>query len=260
MEFIDFESLKERQHEIKNDFQTKKPFKYVVFDDFFKPQAAEIIYQNYPEIEKGMWDGTTYINQKNKFKKSNFEPGSLMQRAFDELNSSVFLHWLEQVTGIQESLIADEELFGGGLHQSVNGAFLNVHVDFNMHPKTNYHRRLNVLIYMNKDWKDEYEGHLELWDFSDNSKSQLGKIAPTFNRCVIFETNEISYHGHPKPLQTPPNISRKSLAVYYFTKTRPGSEVTAEHNTKFVNTEGIGGFAKRISSGVQAFFERLDSK
>jgi len=260
MEFIDFESLQKRQHEIKHDFQAKEPFKYVVFDDFFKPEGAEIIHQNYPVIEDGMWDGTTYINQKNKFKKSQFEPGSVMQRVFDELNSSAFLYWLEQITGILEPLIADEELFGGGLHQSVNGAFLNVHVDFNMHPKTNYHRRLNVLIYMNKDWKDAYQGDLELWDLSNGNKTLLAKFAPTYNRCVIFETNEISFHGHPKPLQTPPNVSRKSLATYYFTKTRPKHELTSDHNTIFINTEGIGGVVKRFTSGVKAFLERINSK
>jgi Rps23 Pro-64 3,4-dihydroxylase Tpa1-like proline 4-hydroxylase len=257
MEFIDFESLQQRQHEISHDFQAQKPFKYVVFDGFFKQNAAEVIHQNYPVIEDGVWDGTTYINQKNKFQKSKFENGSVMQRVFDELNSSAFLRWLEAVTGIRETLIADEELFGGGLHQSVKGAFLNVHVDFNMHPKTNFHRRLNVLIYMNKDWKDEYEGHLELWDFSNNNKKQLAKYAPIYNRCVIFETNEISYHGHPSPLQTPPSVSRKSLAVYYFSEHRPESEVTIDHNTKFVNTEGVNGFIKRMKSGAKAFFERL---
>jgi Rps23 Pro-64 3,4-dihydroxylase Tpa1-like proline 4-hydroxylase len=260
MEFIDFESLQKRQHEIKRDFHEKIPFKYVVLDVFFKQKAAELIHQNYPVIQDGLWDGTTYINQKNKFKKSEFEAGSIFQSVFDELNSQEFMQWLEQISGIQETLIADNELFGGGLHQSINGAFLNVHVDFNMHPKTNYHRRLNVLIYMNKDWKDEYQGELEFWDFSENTKSQLAKIAPTFNRCVIFETNEISYHGHPKPLQTPPNVSRKSLATYYFTKTRPKSELAKDHNTKFVNTEGISGFIKSFTSGIKALLERINSK
>ncbi len=260
MEFIDFESLQKRQSEIENDFRAKKPFKYVVVENFFKPEAAEIIYKNYPVIEDGMWDGTTYINQKNKFKKSEFEAGSVMQRVFDELNSPTFLKWLEEVAEIGEPLIADEELFGGGLHQSVNGAFLNVHVDFNMHPKTNYHRRLNVLIYMNKDWKDEYEGHLELWDLSDGKKNQLGKYAPHFNRCVIFETNEISFHGHPKPLNTPKDVNRKSIATYYYTKTRPAHEIAGDHNTIYVNTEGVSGSLKRFTSGVKAFLERINAK
>jgi Rps23 Pro-64 3,4-dihydroxylase Tpa1-like proline 4-hydroxylase len=260
MEFIDFESLEKRKQEIKADFQSKKPFRYVMFESFFSPQKAEEIYQLYPKVGDGMWDGTTYINQKNKFQKSKFEAGSVLQRLFDELNSPEFLKWLEEVTEIEEPLIADAELFGSGLHQSINGAFLNVHVDYNFHPKTNYHRRLNVLVYMNKDWKDEYEGHLELWDLSDGKKDRLGKYAPNFNRCVIFETNEISFHGHPKPLNTPKDVNRKSIATYYYTKSRPAHEIAGDHNTIYVNTEGVSGSLKRFTSGVKAFLERINSK
>ncbi len=111
---------------------------------------------------------------------------------------------------------------------------------------------------MNKDWKDEYEGHLELWDFTDkNNGKLLDRYAPLFNRCVIFETNEISYHGHPKPLKTPKGVSRKSLAAYYYTKTRNENEIAPEHNTIYVNTEGIFGQIKRFQSGVIAFLERI---
>ncbi len=260
MEFIDFESLKSRQAAIKADFQSKKPFRYVMFENFFKADKAEEVLANYPKVEDGKWDGTTYLDQKNKFQKSKFEADEVMQRVFNELNSPEFLKWLEAVTEIEEPLIADEELFGGGLHQSINGAFLNVHVDYNFHPKTNFHRRLNVLVYMNKDWKDEYEGHLELWDLSDGKKTQLGKYAPLFNRCVIFETNEISFHGHPKALNTPPDVNRKSLATYYYTKNRPAHEIASDHNTIYVNTEGVGGQLKRFTSGVKAFLERINAK
>lgn len=260
MEFIDYKSLLERQTDIKNDYQSKKPFRYVVFENFFIPEQAEKIYQNYPTIEDGKWDSTTYIDQKNKFQKTKFDKESLMNTVFSELNSDKFLDWLQDITEIEDSLVGDDELFGGGLHQSINGAFLNVHVDYNIHPTTKYHRRLNVLIYLNKDWKDEYEGNLELWDLSDGEKILLGKYAPTFNRCVIFETNEVSFHGHPKPLKTPENINRKSIATYYYTQTRPESEIASDHNTIYVNTDGVSGQVKRFTSGVRAFLERINKK
>ena len=157
-------------------------------------------------------------------------------------------------------MIADPELFGGGLHQSIKGAFLNVHIDYNFHPKTKHHRRLNVLIYMNKNWGDEYEGHLELWDINETRQNLLEKISPKFNRCVIFETNDVSFHGHPKPLNIPDGMSRKSLATYYYTKTRPSSEISADHNTIFVNTEGSQGHVKRFKSGIKVFLERINKK
>jgi Rps23 Pro-64 3,4-dihydroxylase Tpa1-like proline 4-hydroxylase len=258
MEFIDIDSLNKRLVDIKNRYQAQKPFKYVMFENFFTPDKAELIYDNYPKIENGTWDGITYLDQKNKFWKNKFEAGSLLDRVMHELNSSVFLNWLQTVTEIEDEILGDDELFGGGLHQSIHGAFLNIHVDYNFHPKTKYHRRLNVLVYMNKNWQDGYEGHLELWDLSEGKKDFMGKFAPTFNRCVIFETNEISYHGHPKPLKTPNGVSRKSIATYYYTKTRPTTEIAQDHNTQYVNTEGIAGQLKTFNSGVKAFFERVN--
>src|SRR5690606_32732819 len=147
-----------------------------------------------------------------------------------------FLKKMEQITGIHD-IIPDEQLFGGGLHQSVKGAFLDIHVDFNIHETTGYHRRMNAIVFMNKNWKKEYNGFLELWDMKKNK--QLEYVSPDFNKCVVFETNEVSFHGHPKPLNTPNDISRKSLAVYYYTKERPEHEVAHSHNTIYVNTEGL---------------------
>ncbi|MFL5730157.1 MAG: 2OG-Fe(II) oxygenase [Cytophagaceae bacterium] len=260
MELINIKSLQERLPEIKKDYQAKRPFRFVMFENFFSPEVAEQVYKNYPAIDYGKWNGTTYIDQKNKFQKTDFEEGSVMKKLFKELNSEEFLNWLQQVTEVEDKLLGDEELFGGGLHQSINGAFLNVHVDYNIHPTTKYHRRLNVLVYMNKDWKEEYEGYLELWDLSDGKKDLLGKFAPAFNRCVIFETNEISFHGHPKPLKTPEGVNRKSIATYYYTKTRPAHEIASDHNTIYVNMEGVSGQIKRFTSGVKAFLERINKK
>jgi Rps23 Pro-64 3,4-dihydroxylase Tpa1-like proline 4-hydroxylase len=260
MELINIKSLRDRLREIKKDYQSKKPFRYVMFENFFPSDIAELIYSNYPAIENGKWDGTTFLDQKNKFQKTQFDKGSVMEKLFKELNSKEFLSWLQEVTEVGDELLGDDELFGGGLHQSINSAFLNVHVDYNIHPATKFHRRLNVLVYMNKDWKEEYEGFLELWDLSDDKKVLLGKYAPNFNRCIIFETNEISFHGHPKPLKTPEGVNRKSIATYYYTKTRPEHEIATDHNTIYVNTEGVTGQVKRFSSGVKAFLERINKK
>jgi len=169
------------------------------------------------------------------------------------------------MTGI-ENLLPDAELFGGGLHQSIKGAFLDVHIDYNIHPKTKYHRRLNILVYMNKDWKDEHEGHLELWDMTTGTGKHFDKldgfkiierITPIFNRMAMFETYQISYHGHPHPLKTPEGVNRKSMAAYYYSTTRSQHEIAGEHNTVYVNTTGVNGKLKNFFSGVKAFFERL---
>lgn len=253
MEFIDVK-FRERIDEFKEQWNSKKPFRFLVVDNFLIPTKAEEILKNYPAVDQGEWDGTTYINQKSKFQQREFAQGSIFSKIFEELNGKEFLKDIEYISGI-ENLIPDEKLFGGGLHQSRTGAFLDVHVDYNIHPETKLHRRLNILIYMNKEWKDEYEGHLQLWDMKQ--KKMIGNIAPIFNRMAMFETNEISFHGHPIPLKTPRNMTRKSIAAYYYSQSRPGNEIASEHNTIYINTEGIKGKTKNIFSGLKALAERL---
>jgi Rps23 Pro-64 3,4-dihydroxylase Tpa1-like proline 4-hydroxylase len=258
MNFFNLNSLQDRLKLLKNSYQDQKPFRFVVIDDFLQPDSAEQLYKQYPTVAEGKWDNTTYLDQNNKYQKTKFEQDDICSQVFGELNSTPFLSWLQQLTSIAQPLIADDSLFGGGLHQSTDGAFLNVHVDYNVHPVTKYHRRLNVLVYLNKDWKDEYEGCLELWDLTDGKSTRIATIAPTFNRCVIFETNEISFHGHPRKLNLPPGMTRKSLATYYYTITRPETETAPEHNTIFVNTEGLTGQVKRFKSGLKAALERIN--
>ncbi len=255
MSFIDWQQLHANSKTYRTSFQDKKPFRYLLMDHFLLQEAADKLLAAFPAPNQEVWNATTYIHQKNKLQKSKFEEGSVFQQLFDELNGPELRAFLTEITGIP-SLLGDEKLFGGGLHQSMNGAFLNVHVDFNRHPETKYYRRLNLLIYLNKDWKEEYEGAIEFWDMEQ--KRQMEKVWPIFNRCVVFETNEISFHGHPTPLHTPPGITRKSLAVYYYTQAAPsGIDQVPEHNTIFRNTEGVAGRWKTFLSGLKALKERI---
>lgn len=259
MNLIDLHGLNHRLPELQSKFAHQEPFRFVHIPHFFLPAAAEKIHAAIPAIETANWDNTTYINQVNKYTLNKFEKDSLLQQTFNELNSSDFRNWLEKLTGIND-LIADETLFGAGLHQSVKGAQLNVHVDYNIHPVTKHHRRLNVLVYMNKNWLPEYKGDVEFWKITATEKKMVAKYAPLFNECVIFETNEHSYHGHPEPLNTPDGISRKSIAVYYYTEQRPESEKAHEHNTVYVNTRGVSGAIHKIQNSIKALLERIQKR
>jgi Rps23 Pro-64 3,4-dihydroxylase Tpa1-like proline 4-hydroxylase len=146
------------------------------------------------------------------------------------LNSITFLSFMSEVTGIP-NLIPDPTFEGGGLHQIERGGKLGIHADFNRHGRFKLDRRLNLLLYMNKDWREEYGGHLELWDRS-MSRCEA-KVLPIFNRMMIFGTTDHTYHGHPDPLRCPVGVTRKSLALYYFTNGRPAEEVSDEHTTAF---------------------------
>jgi hypothetical protein len=128
-------------------------------------------------------------------------------------------------------LISDPCFEGGGLHQIPRGGKLGIHADFNKHRRFGLDRRLNVILYLNKDWRDEYGGHLELWN-RDVTRCEA-KILPLYNRLAVFGTTDFTFHGHPDPLQCPEGMTRKSLALYYFTNGRPAEEVTGEHSTLF---------------------------
>ena len=246
-------ALRARAGELSREWNSKEPFRYVVIDDFLPGELAEEILAAYPQPDTGEWDGTTYIHQKKKLTQtSGFAPP--IERFFSLTADGEFRRLVGEICGIP-GLLDDPELLGGGLHQTLRGGFLDVHVDYNFHPRTKLHRRLNLLLYLNKDWKPEYEGYLELWDMG--SERQLERIAPVFNRAVIFETNEVSYHGHPRPLNTPPGVTRKSLAIYYYTETREDEAAAApEHNTLYRQTTGARGYAKTLLSATQALAER----
>jgi Rps23 Pro-64 3,4-dihydroxylase Tpa1-like proline 4-hydroxylase len=256
MSIINYTVLEQNKEQLKKQWSDPaKPFRYLIFDGVLDINKAKEVIAEYPSVNQGEWNGTTYVHQKNKFSMTKFgNEFPKLQQVFSELNSQEFLGLLSEITNIKD-LLGDDDLFGGGLHQSITGAFLNVHVDFNMHETTKFHRRMNAIIFMNENWKDEYNGFLELWDMS--KKVQIENIKPVFNRLVIFETNEVSYHGHPKPLASPEGVTRKSLAVYYYTKERPANEIAPEHNTKYVNTEGATGVFKTVKSGIKALKERI---
>ena len=108
-----------------------------------------------------------------------------------------------------------------------------MHADFNVHPRLRLYRRLNLLVYLNKDWQQEWGGALELWD--RGGQRWVRAIQPAFNRAVLFDTSNFSYHGHPHPLACPPERSRKSVALYYYALESPGDQI-APHTARFFST------------------------
>jgi hypothetical protein len=157
--------------------------------------------------------------------------GPATRRLVAELNSGPFLASLTALTGI-EGLIADGTLTGGGQHQIARGGRLGVHADFPEHPENGLARRLNVIVYLNEDWQPEWGGALELWD-ADMARC-VRRVQPELGRLVVFSTTRTAFHGHPDPLQCPEGVTRKSLALFYFTKDQPDGECLGDaHGTAF---------------------------
>ena len=208
----------------KNNYINANPFPNIVIDDFFNEEFLNDVLNEFPNLSKKQ-NSDSYVNQNEiKFANNLYSDFSKnIKLLFDFLNSNYFVGFLQKITNINEKLIIDEKLNGGGLHEIKKGGLLKIHSDFNRHPILNLDRRLNVLVYLNKDWNEDYGGHLQLWD-KEMQKCEK-KILPIFNRMVIFSTTDYSNHGHPDPLNCPDKRSRKSVATYYYSNGRPSNEV-----------------------------------
>jgi 2-oxoglutarate-Fe(II)-dependent oxygenase superfamily protein len=213
---------------LRRQFRESHPYPHVHLKEFLDPDVAGEMADEFPGMATDAWTRYKHPNE-NKVglaKRSLFPP--LLGEVVDELNSEAFVHWLSQLTGIPD-LLPDEMLEGGGLHQSGAGGFLNVHTDFsNHHYHKHWRRRVNLILYLNPGWHQQWGGALELWD--REMRRCVVKVPPLFNEALIFRTDEISYHGFPDPLRCPEGESRKSLALYYYT-----AEVSVEVKTRSTN-------------------------
>jgi hypothetical protein len=197
--------------------------------EFLDPDLTMEMASEFPDMATDAWTRYKHQNE-NKLglaKRSMFP--QLLGEVVDELNSEAFVHWLSELTGIPK-LVSDEMLEGGGLHQSTTGGFLNVHTDFsNHHYHKHWRRQVNLILYLNPNWQEQWGGAIELWD--REVRRCVVRVPPLFNEALIFRTDEISYHGFPNPLRCPEGESRKSLALYYYT-VESGDGVKA-HSTNY---------------------------
>jgi len=214
-------------------FRSAVPFPHIVIDGFFEDAVALALEAQFPSVDHRLWKHHLHVNS-HKYACNRLEAmPELFRAVITELNSPPVIEWLEALTGITE-LRPDVELEGGGLHQIVPGGYLKVHADFNYHPTTKFHRRLNLLLYLNRDWDEGWDGNLELWS-RDMTRCEKG-VVPLLNRCVIFATTDVAFHGHPRPLRCPESLTRKSIALYYYTEQRPQEETSRPHSTLYQRT------------------------
>ena len=217
-----YSNLKKVADENSSNYLHAKPFPSIIFDNFFEEEILNEILNDFPSNIKDI--GNEFNNKaEKKLSLNSAEKLSLKTNNFiNFLNSEPFVKFLNELTGIKETLITDPYLVGGGLHELKDEGFLNIHADFNQHPQMKLDRRLNILIYLNHNWKENNGGHLELWD--KEMKNCEKKVLPIFNRMVIFSTTDFSYHGNPNKVKVEKNNSRKSIALYYYSNGRPNSE------------------------------------
>jgi hypothetical protein len=212
-------------------YRMAQPFPHLVVDDFLPTDVARAVSAAFPGPADDVgWDH--YAAQGFEMKIASSDRGRLpdpVVSLIDALNSPGFLVHLEALTGIS-GLIADPSWLGGGVHLVGRGGHLAVHADFNWHESLQAHRRINLLLYFNEDWRQEYGGDLELW--STDASRMVRSIAPLFNRAVLFNARSDTFHGHPAPLQVPEGSHRRSLALYYYSR-QPLEGDQPVHGTRY---------------------------
>ena len=228
-EFFEAERLAEEGRKRHAEYSAGSPFPHIALDDFFPAAPLREIAAAVPR------PGSAWVHRQRDVAIKWGLPDEramnpLTRRMIHELQAPAFLGFLEELSGIR-GLIPDPYLLGGGIHQIERGGFLKIHADFNFHKILRLHRRLNLLVFLNEDWQDEWGGHLELWD--RKMENCVKSYLPSFNRSVVFDITDWSYHGHPHPLTAPEGITRRSIALYYYSAERPAEEMTSPHGVLY---------------------------
>lgn len=223
-------------------FKDSPPYPHIIIDDFLKPEIADALFENFPTSQEMRKSYKNLNEQKSEGSGFDEYHPSFMQ-VKNELRTEKFIKFMEELTGIKDLILPDDHR-GSGVHQGFNGSYLDVHVDFSIHPTLKKHRRLNLLIFLNKNWKEEYGGHCEFWD--KDVKNLVNKALPSHNRAVIFECSQISYHGY-STIHIPEDESRKSFYSYFYTDVAPGVKY---HDTIF-KARPEEGMSKKIKTDVK---------
>lgn len=233
--FISPVDSREKGTELAGQYAAADPFPSIMIDDFLPTPLADRLLDHFGPKTASDTLNASYDRDQERFK-SSYHPDVLDDAArtiFYAFNSLPFIRVIENITGIK-GLIPDPHFFGAGFHEVKTGGHLSIHADFNHHRLMNLERRINVLIYLNKDWREDYGGQIELWDTGMTRLVQ--SHVPAFNRCVIFNTTSESMHGNPRPVAHPDGVSRKSIALYYYTAT--WNAVKRSHTTQFRRRPG----------------------
>jgi Rps23 Pro-64 3,4-dihydroxylase Tpa1-like proline 4-hydroxylase len=220
---------------LRDEFLVAEPFNHVIIDNFWNDDTAKKLVSEFPNYDSSAW--TTHYNNPLEDKKTSNHwdkfPGKTYQ-AFTYLNSQEFVTQIEYITG-QSGIKTDVGLHGGGWHCHHKGGKLNIHLDYSIHPKLKLERHFNLIIYMTPNWNPKWHGGLELWSHNQETDQPLRcetTIENKFNRALLFDTTQHSWHGLPDDLTCPVNVYRQSMAIYYLTN--PSDNADPRNRALFV--------------------------
>lgn len=235
-----------REQEWQAAFATAQPFRHVIIDGFLTPAFADALLASFPAFEQGHFIGENGLPGGKSTVDRVRALGEAYRRLDDIIQTREFLDFVGRITSI-DKLIYDPFYLGGGTHENRHGQGLQAHIDFNYHPSERWHRRLNLIIYLNHEWDEAWGGMFDLYRDPYADAMPQVRVPPLFNRCVIFETNEKSWHGFETIVQPEgkQHLSRKSIALYFYSAERPEEETAGRHTTHYVNAQ----LPERLQSG-----------
>lgn len=208
-------------------YQSGEPYHHICIDNFLPEEIINRVVQDLGQLP----EAESSFSRAQENLKSSYIPERLPEftkNLFYAFNSRPFILFLEEMTGIK-GLIPDPYYIGAGIHKTLNGGHLDIHADFNVHPVMRVERRLNVLIYLNEGWQEDWGGSFEIWD--NDMTHKMASFVPTRNRMVCFSTGSDTFHGNPEPVNHPEGEPRQSIALYYYTAT--WDDTRKEHTTLF---------------------------
>ncbi len=234
---------------LQQQYRQAAPFPHIVIDGFLSEELAHRLIENFPAPNLA----SVQRFSDHQFLKRGYRPDSLGEHASAELlralNSQPMVDLMQALTG-HPRLASDPDFVGGGYHEIERGGHLDIHADFNLHPKTALVRRINLILFLNPTWEEHWDGALELWE-RDMSACAV-KVTPIFNRAVVFDTSKTSFHGHPSSLKTPKSVTRRSLALYFYSDQTP-QDSAIDQRTDWQQRPGIGAFAERSVSALRRY-------
>ena len=234
----------------KEDFSSSEPFPNIELQNYWDNGILEKCFEEAHKFEH--WDGEKnfFAARKRLYSTKHQHFPDNIKKVFNELCSQKFIDWLESFTG-EKDLVADKNFTAGGISSVGKGGFLKIHTDPNWNPKVNLYMRIILIVYLNSDWKDEWGGHLELWD--KQMKHCVKKIKPIINNMIIFSNNDHNFHGHPDPLDVPNEIRRKNLIMYYYSPIRNDEEASrtkvgqiSEYKQRNLGELGLGYYFNKL--------------
>lgn len=219
-------------------YQNTQPFPHYALDDALEKSVAEKIQQEILALPLEKFDRYNNPFEQKYTLRNKHELPPCLKQLFSYLQSDTFVQRLSAFVGYP--LMVDSTRNFHGVHLYENGDSLDIHVDAGIHPTLRHKKQVTVGFYLSHQWKESYGCELEIWRGSNAGIEKpeiyecVKKIAPVFNRMVIFTNTDNSWHGNPVPADCPPEARRIFITVSYLS-----------HNTTFDNRRQKAYFVKR---------------